>query len=243
MTLVISACGTDFVILGTDSRSTTTELGGSRMEINTINKLIPLSKHVAIMIYGAGNRATYLVERFLAERASNVEKVTQLADDFSAFCRRQARLSSDVPRNRNQLTYYGFVIAGLDKRRRRFEPHIYGCNNYDAFDLESYSNPQFALEGKPMIARYLFRTYYNESLTFEKMRKLVAVALNETRKIDGDVGGPINMATIDSDGFRPIQNIDVRDYIRQWENDSDENKLVRNKEVSDGILDDDESVV
>jgi 20S proteasome alpha/beta subunit len=234
MTLVVAAPGSDFVILGADSRGTIQDQGGTRVEINIVKKLIPVSDRVAIMVYGAANESIHLVERFQSSHQDRSSGVTEIANDFAAFCRDEARLLADVPREYNPS--FGFVIAGLDKQGRRYVPRAHSLRSGNGYWLGSY--PHYAVEGKPMIALYLFTTYYREGMTFEELCKLVAVVLNETRKIDGDVGGRLRMAAIDMDGFREISNQDIRGYIREWE----KNRLIRNEDSSDQILADDETV-
>lgn len=234
MTLVVAASGSDFIILGTDSRGTIVEQGGTRVEVNIMKKLVPVSKHVAIMLYGAANEATYLIEQFQSEMRPTLDGVTEVAKQFASFCRNEARLSADVPRL--NMPYFGFIVAGLDKKASKYIPRAYSLRSTDGYCLGSYQ--KYALQGKPMIAYYIFSAYYDENLNMEEMRELVAVSINETRKIDGDVGGSIRMATIDLDGFREILNTDIEGYLREWE----KNRLIRNRKASDKILEDDEIV-
>ncbi len=43
MTLVVAVPGKDFIVLGADSRGTIIDAGGTRVEVNTIQKIIPIS--------------------------------------------------------------------------------------------------------------------------------------------------------------------------------------------------------
>lgn len=235
MTLVIAACGIDYVILASDSRGTIKQ-GPARVEINHYKKMVPIGRHVAILIYGNAPHATYLVERFESKRVRTNAGVSEVAEEFATFCRKQARQLVNVPVP--TALNFGFVIGGLDKKGKSFVPHAYSLTNMDGYCLGSHQG--YVLKGKPVLGYYLFRTYYNKELTAEQMRKLAAVTLNETRRIDGDVGGEINIATVDIDGLRSVAPVDVTTYLVQWEQDSEENRLVRNKESSDGILADDE---
>ncbi len=202
--------------MGTDSRGTISDRGGTRVEINIIRKLMPVSNHVAIMLYGAANEGTYLVERFQSTLRSNIDGATLIACKFADFCRKEARKVSGVPAQ--YTPYFGFVVAGLDRQERKFTvPRCYSLDSGDGFWLGSYPQ-RYAVEGKSMIALYLFTTYYKEDMQLDELSRLVAGAISETGKIDGDVGGPIRIARIDSEGIKENLPEDVDGYIRDWQN-------------------------
>jgi 20S proteasome alpha/beta subunit len=219
MTLVIAAPGPDFMIVGADSRGTIIEEGGTRVEINTVRKIIPIGEHVTILLYGATNEATYLLEQYQSTLRSQQDGVTQIAQGFRNFCREEARADAGVPVR--YFPDFGFVVAGLDRLRRRYVPKAYSLRSTSGFRLGSYQ--RFALAGKPMIGYYIFASYYEPDLTLNQLCKLVAVTISETQKIDGDVGGPIRMAAIEANGTREIADQDIRNYIRGW---------ARNKQIT-----------
>lgn len=214
MTLVVAVPGKDFIVLGVDSRGTIIDAGGTRVEVNTIQKLIPISKHVAIMLYGSSNQAAYLIEQFKNELRPSDDGVTSISEKFANFCRKEAKKVLDV--DDRFKPSFGFVIGGLDKKSGKFSiPKCNSLSNDNGFWLGSYPQ-KFALEGKPMIPLYLMSKNYKDNMDPEEVRELVAGVINETKSIDGDVGGKIRMATIDIDGFSMVSDEDISDYIQDW---------------------------
>jgi 20S proteasome alpha/beta subunit len=205
MTLVIAAQGKEFLVLGADSRGTLQYSDGSRVELNTYEKLVSLNDHVAIMMYGDMTAARYLVDKFLSKfskkAATKSMGVTQITNDFAKLCRDELR---QIPANsRPNLPYFGYVIAGLDKRGAQHRvPKCMGLISQDGFVLRSYQ--KFAIEGKPLIATYLFGKEFANEMSVDELAKLVAKALYETISIDGDVGGKVIVAIIASDGTRVL---------------------------------------
>jgi 20S proteasome alpha/beta subunit len=235
MTLVVAIPSTGFIVLGADSRGTIEDPRGvTRVEVNILKKLIRISDHVGILIYGSAKESIFLVEQFQSTLRPNIDGVTQIARDFAAFCRNEARLYADVPHQNSPN--FGFVIAGLDKKGSKYIPKAYSLHSSNGYVLGKY--PHYAVEGKPMIALYLLTTHFREGMNFDDVCKLVAIVLNETRKVDGDVGGRLRMAVIDEEGYREISNRDIKEYLK----DSEKEWLPRNLENTDGVLSDDEAV-
>jgi len=54
------------------------------------------------------------------------------------------------------------------------------------------------------------------NMSLDELVRLVAQALYDTMKIDGDVGGQIKLAIIDENGMREIPKRDVDTYITKW---------------------------
>jgi len=215
MTLVIAAPGKDFVVLGADSRGVV-EAGGTRVEINTLRKLTPITKYTAILMYGASEEGNQLVEKYKASIKSSLEGVTSVAEDFCNFCREEEKKLADVPKHPEAWSLFGFIVCGLNKTDDKYTaPFLYNLHNANGFRL-GLCKP-FAIKGKPMIAYYLFAKGYRDDMTVNELCKLVAQSIYDTTRIDGDVGGPIRLAIIDSDGLREISDSDIRDYIETWE--------------------------
>lgn len=213
MTLVIAAQGTDFLILGADSRGTLEEPGGSRVELNIFEKLVPLNKHVSAMMYGDGDVARYLVEEYKRTISNKSIGVSQITKEFSALCRKELR--EIPPVSRHNVPGFGYVIAGLDKRGAKYSiPRCLGMTSQDGFWLRSYE--KFAIEGKPLIANYLFAKRFKDAMSVDDLTRLVAQALYDTVNIDGDVGGKITLAIIASDGTRTVPQEDLKLLIDSW---------------------------
>lgn len=214
MTLVIAAQGKDFVVLGTDTRGKL-EAQGSRVEVNNLaQKLIPVSSHAAILIFGSAGSAQYLAHLFQSKNTRAGINVSTLIKDFAELCRREWRKLKDVPLDGAPLPRFGFIVAGLDQSGETFSvPKCYGLGSSTGFFPEFYGEG-FNIKGKQMIARFLFaKTYKKEEVIVNNLCKLVAQALYDTSKVDGDVGGKFNMAIIESRGFRVISDTDISELI------------------------------
>ncbi len=217
MTLVIAAQGRDFVVLGTDSRGTLQELGGTRVEINIVVKLVPIAKHVAILLYGEAQLANYLIEKFRSTLKRQTFGVREIAEKVANICREETKKVKDVQAHPRYFPNFGFVIAGLNKSGEKYNvPRCYSLRSATGFRLGSYTEG-FAIEGKPIIALYMFAKNYRSDMQVDELCGLVAQALYDTMRIDGDVGGEIKMAIIDSAGLRELDSRDIRrDLIREW---------------------------
>ena len=215
MTLVVAAHGKDFVVLGTDSRGTIQDtVGGTRVELNIMNKLIIIAKHVGILMYGSAHQADYILDKFKSTLQGKNYSATKIAEKLAKICRQEAREVNDVPTT--SIPSYGFIIAGLDKDDGEYVPRCYSLYSGTGFRL-GMSKYGFTLEGKPMIAYYLFAKEYKKEMNVPKLCELVAQALYDTIKVDGDVGGKIRIAIIDSHGLREASGPDINDWIEKWE--------------------------
>ncbi len=215
MTLIIAAQGKNFVVLGADSRETVepriSSFAPMRVEVNIAEKIVPLSRHSAILVCGDTGQAQYLVERFMTEREDVDAGVSSIAEEFKEFCRQEARKVADVPKYPNYFPDYGFIIAGLDKTGKRFRvPKCFSLQSAQGFRM-NLAKEGFALDGKPMLAYYLFEKHYSrtEKDDPDALCELVGKTLYDTSRIDGDVGGTLRMALIRQDGFDWIPDTDV----------------------------------
>jgi 20S proteasome alpha/beta subunit len=221
MTLVLALSGPERMVLGSDSRGTFENEAGARVEINTMKKIIPVAKHVVILLYGNANEGIYLVKRFkfLNKR---IDGVSNVAEGFAKFCKSEMKKTKDVPHHPNYFPNFGFIVAGLDTegRTRIYRtPRTYNLGSVNGFRL-GRPDP-FGFGGKPFIALYLYAQRFQSQRTHEEMLlddmcKFVAQCIYDTMSIDGDVGGKIHLAIIDRVGFREMPEQDVRRRIQQW---------------------------
>src|SRR3989442_2612008 len=144
MTLVIAALGQDFVVLGTDSRGTI-DFGGNRVELNSMKKLVKISKHVGILMYGDAEYADYIIEEFKKTLRSKKHNASEIAKNLADMCRKEGRRTIDVPAK--YLPLFGLVTAGLDKEGSTYVPRCYVFTSATGFRLRIPKHA-FALEGK-----------------------------------------------------------------------------------------------
>lgn len=215
MTLVIAAYGRDFVVLAADSRGTLQDRGGTRVELNRYRKLRKLNERVGLLMYGHADAANYLVEQFQRDKKLAKKGVSTVAHEFAHFCRQE--LAQIPPIARNNLPEFGYIVAGLDTTRTgNLSPRCLGLCSVDGFFMRE--SDRVAIEGKPILANYMFARSYHEELNEDELSCLVAQAIYDTNKVDGDVGGPIHMVIIDRYRFREIDTTDVLEMIEEWEN-------------------------
>jgi 20S proteasome alpha/beta subunit len=218
LTLVIAAPSKDFLVLGADSRGVL-DSGDARIEINILKKLIPVTKHVAILMYGGAEEATQLIEKYksnLEKNEKTIDGVSLVAEDFCKFCRDEERKLVGLPFYEENIEYFGFLVCGMDKIGESFsKPLIYILSNYNGFRL-GLCRP-YAIQGKPIIGLYRFSKYFHEDMTANELCQLVAQSIYDTMCIDGDVGGQINIAIIDSDGMRELSDPDVNKLYETWQ--------------------------
>lgn len=209
MTLVIAAKGSDFIILGADSRGTMRDVAGNRVELNLAVKLIQITDHIAFLVYGDAHISDYLIEKFKEKLSGKTKTVSEVAEEFADFCREEVKKTLDVPRE--YIPNFGFIIAGLDFKSKIPIPRCYKLRSLDGFELGIYRE-DFAIAGKYIIATYLFSKEFKQDMTVEQLSNLTANAIYDTSKIDGDVGGKIKMARIDENGYTPYSTVDIERY-------------------------------
>lgn len=228
MTLVIAARGTNFIILGADSRGTMIDIAGNRVELNQAVKLIQITKHIGFLVYGDAHISDYLVEKFKEKLSPKKKTVRDIAEEFAEFCREEAEKTKDVPRD--YFPAFGYIIAGLDFKNKIPIPQCYRLRSIDAFQLGMYrENP--AIAGKYIIARYIFFKEFESNFTVDQLSKLTAKAIYDTGQIDGDVGGEIKMARIDESGFTNYLLEDIESMTSEIPADSTEDDSTDSPEV------------
>ena len=219
MTLVIAAKGADFIILGADSRGTMSDIAGNRVELNLAVKLIQITDHIAFLVYGDAHISDYLIEKFKEKLTVKTKTVSAVAEKFAEFCRQEVKKTKDVPRD--YIPNFGFIIAGLDFKGKIPIPRCYKLRSLDGFELGIYREG-FAIEGKYIIATYLFSKEFQQDMSVEQLSSLTAKAIYDTSTIDGDVGGEIKMARIDEYGYTPYQS----DIVERYTIDKSENESI-----------------
>ena len=209
MTLVIAAKGSDFIILGADSRGTMRDVAGNRVELNLAVKLIQITEKIAFLVYGDAHISDYLIEKFKEKITDKNKPVSVVAEEFAEFCREEVKKTKDVPRE--YIPNFGFIIAGLDFIGKIPIPRCYKLRSLDGFELGTYRE-DFAIAGKYIIATYLFSKEFKPDMSVEQLSSLTAKAIYDTSQIDGDVGGEIKMARIDEYGYTPYQSDIIEGY-------------------------------
>jgi len=212
MTLIVAAQGSNFVVVGADSRGRITDMAGNRVEVNLQIKIEKITDKVTILLAGSAYVADYLIEKFKSTTKLLDQDVFWVAESFAAFCRSQERLYSDV--KTHEYPDYKFIIAGLKKTGKdKYVPRCYKVQSANGFRVGLYKQG-FGLEGKPLLGYYIFSKKYEKSKNaLDDLIHLVVEVLYETSNIDGDVGGELRLAIIEKQGTRPIPKGDIEKIL------------------------------
>jgi len=209
MTLIIAAKCKDGLILGADSRSTSTDVAGARYIRDATEKLIQLNKYSCILIAGESQASIRLVEEF-KKKVKTKDTVEEISKKFSDFCREEYEsYAHNIILFKNSPELH-FILAGLDKNRKGKNtlPRIFVIKHCDWFFVGE--EMEYSIVGKYDISNYLFAKKYDEcSASSEKMTELIVQCLYDTEKIDGDAGGKMHLVSITEYG---ISEIDTKLY-------------------------------
>jgi 20S proteasome alpha/beta subunit len=210
MTLIIAAHRKEFIVVGADTR----EVIGTkviRVEVNLADKIIETSPHVAILSAGQAGHALNLIDKFIQKNRKKDIGVTATAEKFSELCKEEAKADAKVPKHPDYVPNISFIVGGLDMSDGRFSvPKCYAITSYDGFICKPCKEG-FAIEGKPMLAYYLFEKNYPKVKKPDEVCGLVAQTLYDTARIDGDVGFHFKMAIVRDNGFTWFSEGEIRD--------------------------------
>lgn len=213
MTLIISAHGKDFVVLGADSRGTMVDQGGNRVEINTEQKIVQVGKQVSVLLYGDAAAARFLIAE--SKKQAGFDRLDVAAAAKALWTVGRSQLSQIPPLAWKEVPSFGLIVSGVQRGpKSRKIPRSIGLYSSEGFFPREY--PRYSIKGKPLIAMFLFARRYKDDYTEDEMVRLVAQALYDTMNIDGDVGGDLNIAIIDSSGTRSVPKGDLRSMIDAW---------------------------
>ena len=137
--------------------------------------------------------------------------VTAIARRLVTACRDELKQIPMIARGGSPQ--FGFVVCGLDRKGRKWTPRCLGLSSQSAFWLESHT--PFGIFGRPMIANYLFEKHYKPDAPEKFLTWLVALALTETRRVDGFVGGELQMMVIRKSGPSKFDDDDVLAMIEE----------------------------
>ena len=231
MTLITAAEGNEFVVLATDSKGSWIDGSGTRIDSINAEKLIPLSKYSCVLIADDAEVGLQLVEEFKKQFKNNNLGITKIVKEFSKFCKKEiSHISDSISPSNPAFPSVVFIVAGLDKERKKYIPKINILRSERLFYPGRVKEK--AADGKPMIAHYILNKEYDKNYSQEDMCFLLGKVMVETVKVDGDVGGKIRMAIINQKGVRILPDNIVDIYVT----DKESYKRIReNKELEDII--------
>lgn len=227
MTLIVAVEGKDFVVLGADSEGSRGDVYGTRVDNITAEKLIQLTKYSCALIAGDPEIGIQLIEEFKSQlRNTDSWDTTKVVKEFSKFCKKEIlHISDTISPSDDDFPDVTYIVAGLDKKRRKYIPKINILRSGNLFFAGREKDK--AAKGKPMIAYYILDKKYNKESSQDDLCFLIGEVISETIRIDGDVGGKIRMAVIDKKGFRDIADSVVDDFTKNKED------YMREKEIEE----------
>ncbi|MFZ0892505.1 MAG: hypothetical protein WAN77_08925, partial [Thermoplasmata archaeon] len=113
MTLVIVVYGTDFVVVGSDSRGTNVDSFGNRVELNIFRKIVRFNDRVALLLHGEASAAMYLIDELRKSASINRLGVTEVGKRLWKIG--NAQMAAAPLGTWNKLPQFGILVAGLDK--------------------------------------------------------------------------------------------------------------------------------
>jgi len=223
MTLAFALRGTNGLVLGADSRVSSTE--GTA---DTSTKVLQVNREVGVLTYGlaeVGYKAiTRLVDEAnrtsdftgvkkkrivhfseIAENAENIFKAT-----FDEWINRVKRDNPNLqPNDPGILT--GFILGGFD------------LNETNQFKILAWQSPDFKAQERPdiiaaqwAISQYLIHHLYYSEMNVDQLKRLAVFLLVETEMISTCVGGPFQIATITLEtGFQKLGEKDIQVLINE----------------------------
>jgi 20S proteasome alpha/beta subunit len=215
MTVIISAHGADFLVVGADSRGTARG-GGARVEVNTVVKILYVGTHSAVLMCGEAGPAANLIDLLREKVGTAALNTRQLATILSRIGQNEALGLRDIPTRQGYFSDIGFIVAGLDRpTSKRPQPKSFAIDSGTGYRLE-LATGGFLIDGKSLIPRYLFSRHYSEDLSLDELECLVVGALHETMSVDGDVGGRMRIGVITRLRSREAPPEEVDSVLKRW---------------------------
>ena len=238
MTLIISAKGhhinrngereSDFIVLGCDSRGVVEIKDVFRTEVNNYKKLFPLNDYCCVMLSGDSESGLSLINGFLEKSKIQRKGVSDVVEEFCRFCRaRFNEIEEFSLTTQERFPDVDFIIAGMDKVGNNFtKGKMFTLRRARLFN-PAFCDDFIAL-GQNFLAYYFCEKLYKNDLDLDTVLSIVGQAIYDTMRTNGNVGGDITLAVIDSKKFRPM---DTKDYIVEWEQ-QELNKIIHGRPSS-----------
>ena len=216
MTLTIGLQGSDFVVLGCDSRGTFGDPRGAQAIIDVMIKTSILAPHVGVVMSGAGELGDALTEEFItSHRGTGLDGTTEVMKQFRAhLAQKWNEYFATVPFEHRPPCI--FTVGGLDPGSQGYNiPIIYTLLSLFGFapSLHRYG---FACTGVPSYATYILNRRYDRTASADALAGLVAFAIRETASQDQRVGGPIRIIIIKPEGIVELNQAQIENLLRAY---------------------------
>ncbi len=187
----------DGVVLASDRRATMGYLIASK----DIDKIYPISDHIAMTIAGSVGDAQTLVRWMQAEI-----KLYELKHETKITVEAAATLLGNIL---GQYKFYPFwvqlLVGGMDK-----EPRLFSVDMLGGLTEEKYTSTG---SGSP-IAYGVLEELYAENETIERNLSVAAKAVNAAMKRDAASGERVDLVQVSQEGFKRLDKEKVRHLLQ-----------------------------
>jgi hypothetical protein len=225
MSIAIGLCGKDSIVLATDSRMTSfTPDKIERIATDGTKKLWAIGNKFAIAGLGniAGNEARIIEEFKRQIDASKIDRadIFDITAMFTEYMKKDwdkwmpnIRLDVLMSSNYNQE----YVLVGYEKDNIPQILRVYWDVTQQVF-LPRQKTTLYHISGVIYVAEYWMEIFkdYLPTLNCGQLKKLAAFLINESSKILPEIGGKIQMVTINPDeGISFIDDAELEDINKQ----------------------------
>ncbi|MBI3032464.1 hypothetical protein HYY69_03245 [Candidatus Woesearchaeota archaeon] len=232
MTLIVCAKAIDGMVLASDSRGTFGDPQNLTAQNDTMKKVVKLNENAVLLASGSAEIGETIIQEIVNDlKQANIKSVTEVME----FSRKKFKQRYDewflkyppLPHPQNPAfvrPVLGIIIGGydLDHNNKYTIPKIYSLLSvYDfAPMLHNYG---FGLQGVPQYALYLMNRLYSPEMNTEQLKHLLAYIITETATQDAKVGGPVQIAIIQSEKCKELSREEAESIINK--NISNSNRL------------------
>lgn len=206
-TLTIGVQGSNSVVVGADSKGTLGDLlGPIVIGSSRAKKIVVLSDHVVVAIYGIAEFGENLLREYNDAKKPGTDGVTKVLEDFRKFCKKKWREWFGGMEIGNQLCL-GFLVAGLDQNDSGEYniPRMYSIENTLNF-APAFHSSGFVCRGIYSLATFIVDEKYEENMELDDLISLVDSTILRIAQKDPRIGLPVRIAVIDPEyGARIIR--------------------------------------
>jgi len=219
MTLAFALRGSDGLVLGADSRASSSE--GST---DTSTKFMQINREIGIMTYGLAEVGYSAIERLVRElnkthefntvktqRIVHLTEISKLAaeifqDVFAEWIKKTSEKLNQELYPEDPLYEVGFILGGYD------------ANESNQFKILWWVSPDFKEEERGDIiaaqwhvSQYLSNLLYYPEMNVEQLKSLAVFLLTETELATPAVGGQFKIATVTlENGFQHLHDSEIQ---------------------------------
>lgn len=219
MTLVTAAQGKDSIVVGTDSRGTFGHPDVAFSAYDTMQKLVILTPHVAVLTFGAGEVGDNILEEFKREvlhEHPELDGVSTILRELQRYClAKWNQWLANVPFQARPII--GYIVAGLETmdENKYVIPKIYSMISAMGF-MPALHRYGWANGGIPIYAIYLYGRRYQANMSLDDLSGLALYVISETASQDQRVGGPIRMAQVLPTGCKELRQDEISALLDKY---------------------------